>query len=336
MNIEFDSIPLVITVTPRQDLRNRTPATATKLLRACSVDVKTFSLPLSSSFHPYQAAQLLFSDDAHTRTAHQGNGQLFSGLCVHLVSTPVYNLVQTHALLHLVKTPTYNLSSFAGTSSPSQIPTFPSQSPSPYLSVTHHTSHPINPSFVTDTPISPPLSNFAVAKVDSKSSSEDPPLQRIKKKPRKYKPADKKVHTVPATLPEEYRIHRNIIGDPLESMPKLSPHPLNFVPTGRYTQERMEAMNQAHEGDFLLPEERKLLHHLMMEQNEAFVWDETEKGHFKEVYFQPIKIPVIEHTPWQLKNMPIPPGIYTQVIEAVCKKIALGVYEPSNLSYQSR
>jgi hypothetical protein len=97
----------------------------------------------------------------------------------------------------------------------------------------------------------------------------------------------------------------------------------------------MEAMDQAHKGDFLLPEERKLLHHLMMEQNEAFAWDETEKGHFKEVYFPPIKIPVIEHTPWQLKNMPIPPGIYVQVIKAVCKKIASGVYEPLNSSYRS-
>jgi hypothetical protein len=95
----------------------------------------------------------------------------------------------------------------------------------------------------------------------------------------------------------------------------------------------MEAMDQAHEGDFLLPEEHKLLHHLMMEQNKAFVWDETEKGHFKEVYFPPIKIPVIEHTSWELKNMPISPGIYVQVIEAMCKKIASGVYEPLNSSY---
>jgi hypothetical protein len=231
--------------------------------------------------------------------------------------------------------PTHENGTFTG-SSPPQLSTFSSQSPSPYLSVTHHTSHPFNPSFVTDSPISSPLLNFAVVKVDPKSSSEDPPLQHVKKKPHKYKPADKKVHTMPATLPEEYRIHCNIIGDPLESMPKLFPHPPNFVPTGCYTQECMEAMDQAYEGNFLLPEERKLLHHLMMEQNKAFAWDETEKGHFKEVYFPPIKIPIIKHTPWQLKNMPIPPGIYAQVIEAMRKKIASGVYKPLNSSYQSR
>jgi hypothetical protein len=262
---------------------------------------------------------------------HQSNSQLFLEIYAHLASTPVYNSIQTHALLHLVKMPAHKTGTFVGLSSPSQIPTSSLQSISPYLSVTHHTSRPFNPSFVTHTSITPPLSNFAVTKVDSKSSSEDPPLQCVKKKPRKYKPAD----TVPATLPEEYCIHCNIIRDPLESMPKFSPHPPNFVPTSRYTQEHMEPMDQAHKGDFLLPKERKLLHHLMMEQNEAFAWDKTEKGHFQEVYFPPIKIPIIEHTPWQLKNMPIPPGIYVQVIEAVCKKIASGVYEPSNLLYQS-
>jgi hypothetical protein len=98
MNIEFDGLPLVITVTPRQEFRSRTPATATELLRACSVDIKTFSLPSSPCIHPYQAAQLLFSDDAHTRTAHQNNGQLFSEICSHLASTPVYNSVQTHSI----------------------------------------------------------------------------------------------------------------------------------------------------------------------------------------------------------------------------------------------
>jgi hypothetical protein len=126
MNIEFDGLPLVITITPRQELRNRTPATATKLLRACSVDIKTFSFPSSSSIHPYQAAQLLFSDDTHTRTAHQNNSQLFSEICANLASTPVYNSIQTHALLHLAKKPTHENGIFAGLSPPSQPPTFSS------------------------------------------------------------------------------------------------------------------------------------------------------------------------------------------------------------------
>ena len=36
------------------------------------------------------------------------------------------------------------------------------------------------------------------------------------------------------------------------------------------------------------------------------------------------------------QELPIPPGIYDQVIEVIWKKIQAGVYEPSNSSYRSR
>ena len=60
-----------------------------------------------------------------------------------------------------------------------------------------------------------------------------------------------------------------------------------------------------------------------------------EKGRFKDEYFAPIKIPVIEHIPWVHKNLPILPGILKKVIKLFWEKIAAGVYEPSNLSYRS-
>ncbi len=46
----------------------------------------------------------------------------------------------------------------------------------------------------------------------------------------------------------------------------------------------------------------KLLHQVMMKQNGAFAWEDSEKGRFKEEFFPPVEIPVIEHTPWVLKN----------------------------------
>jgi len=78
-------------------------------------------------------------------------------------------------------------------------------------------------------------------------------------------------------------------------MPELNPRPPEFTPTGRYTQERKDEMDQIHKGDFLWPEERKLVHHLMMEQNQAFAWDDTERGRFREDFFPPIVMPTIEH-----------------------------------------
>ena len=153
---------------------------------------------------------------------------------------------------------------------------------------------------------------------------------------KKYKPVALKVKPVYAELPDEFRIKRNIIGDPLKDMPRLNPKPPDFVPTGRYTQERKEGFDKIHNGDFLWPEERKLIHHLMMEQNQAFAWDDTERGRFREDFFPPIVIPTIEHRPWVYRNIPIPAGIYEEVCNIVKRKIEAGVYEPSNAPYQSR
>jgi len=40
-------------------------------------------------------------------------------------------------------------------------------------------------------------------------------------------------------------------------------------------------------------------------------------------------MPVVEHKPWVLRNMPIPPGIYEDVCKIIQTKIDAGVYERS-------
>ena len=152
----------------------------------------------------------------------------------------------------------------------------------------------------------------------------------------KYKPVALKVRPVFDALPEGYRIERNITGDPLEGMTEFSPHPKEFVPTGRYTQERKEHMDKVHGGEFLQGDERALVHNILMEFNGAFAWDDSECGSFKTEFFPPIVMPVVPHTPWVLKNIPIPPGIYDEVCKIIKKKIDAGVYEPSNSAYRSR
>ena len=76
----------------------------------------------------------------------------------------------------------------------------------------------------------------------------------------KYKPVALKVKPIYAELPEQYRIIRDIKGDPLKNMPRLNPRPPDFVPMGRYTQERKDEFDKIHKGDFLWPEERKLMY----------------------------------------------------------------------------
>jgi hypothetical protein len=105
---------------------------------------------------------------------------------------------------------------------------------------------------------------------------------------------------------------------------------------GRYTQERKEQFDQVHVGDFLLPEEKKLMHQFMCLQNEVFAWNDLEQGHFHEDFFPPIEILTIPHKPWAQRNIPILPGIYDEVCCIIKCKIDAGVYEPSNSSYRSK
>ncbi|KDR65752.1 hypothetical protein GALMADRAFT_20266, partial [Galerina marginata CBS 339.88] len=113
-------------------------------------------------------------------------------------------------------------------------------------------------------------------------------------------------------------------------MPELNPNPTDFVPTGRYTETRQKVFDKVHEGDFLLPEERKLVHNVMMNQNEAFAWEDSERGTFREDFFPPVVIPTVEHTPWVYKNIPIPPGLYDEVCRIIKSKRDSGVYQASN------
>ena len=153
---------------------------------------------------------------------------------------------------------------------------------------------------------------------------------------RKYKPVAQKIRPVLAELPDKFRIQRKIIGDPLASMPALSPNPPPFQPTGRYTTERRDIIDKVHPEGFLWPQERSLMHHFMCIQNMGFAWDDSERGRFREDFFPPVIMPVVEHKPWVLRNMPIPPGIYDEVCKIIQIKIDAGVYERSNSSYRSR
>jgi Integrase zinc binding domain/RNase H-like domain found in reverse transcriptase len=152
---------------------------------------------------------------------------------------------------------------------------------------------------------------------------------------KKYKKVANRTYPVKGTLPEEFRIVRRSHPSPLEDMPVLPFHPPEFTPGQIYTQERKDA-HMANPGGFLWPEEEKLVHHLIKVQEKAFAWEEGEKGRFFPEFFDPVLLPVVEHTPWRHKNIPIPPGIHNQVVSIIQAKIDAGVYEDSNSSYRSR
>lgn len=153
---------------------------------------------------------------------------------------------------------------------------------------------------------------------------------------KKYKPVALKVKPVLGELPDKFRIIRNITGDPLVGILELPLNPPDFVAKGRYSQERKDKLDLAHGGDFLWLEERKLLHWLVVEQNEAFAWEDSERGSFKEEYFPAVEIPTVAHVPWVERQFRIPPAIFEEVCKIIKRKIDTGVYEPSNSSYRSK
>jgi len=119
-------------------------------------------------------------------------------------------------------------------------------------------------------------------------------------------------------------------------IPRLSERPPEFQTKGRYNLDCKEKLDAIHPAGFLWPEERKLMHWLVAEQNKAFAWDDTEQGKFKEEFFPLVEIPTVAHIPWVEKPFRIPPAIYEEVCKMIKRKIDAGVYEPSNSSYQSR
>jgi hypothetical protein len=150
-----------------------------------------------------------------------------------------------------------------------------------------------------------------------------------------YKRVDKKVKPVSTTFPEEARVKRHVPENVLATLTPLSKRPPDFFPTPHLTQERLELLNINPE-NYLSSEEEKLFIQVMTNNEAALAFVDTERGTLKESYFSPYIMPTVPHTPWEYKNIPIPPGIRDKVIELLKEKMAAGVYEPSQSSYRSR
>jgi hypothetical protein len=115
----------------------------------------------------------------------------------------------------------------------------------------------------------------------------------------------------------------------------LKTRPSDFVPKGRYTAERKDAMEERHKG-FLQAEELKMLHELVGNHEQAFAWNDEERGNFRHDFFPPVEFPVVEHETWVERSIPIPRGQLEEFCKTIKNKIDAGVYEPSNASYRSK
>jgi hypothetical protein len=150
-----------------------------------------------------------------------------------------------------------------------------------------------------------------------------------------YKTEDRKVVPVKTEYPKDCQTKCSIPEDPLLTLPVLTPHPPEFFPSSKITMDRFKEIELNADG-YLLPEEEKLMAHILKLNEDVLAWTENERGTFKRSYFSDYKIPVKLHTPWEYKPIPIPPGHKEEFIKLLKDKIKAGVYEPSQASYRSR
>ncbi len=151
---------------------------------------------------------------------------------------------------------------------------------------------------------------------------------------KKYKPVAKKVRPIGTTMPNEFRIVRRIPSDPLIGMRDMPTRPPEWEPSPYITRERLDGFKIG-EGDFLWPEEVKLVKWIIMQHEKVFAWKEAERRRFRSDYLPPVKIPTVPHTPWVRRHLPIPPAVRTELMKLLYDKIKAGVYEESNSSYRA-
>ena len=167
--------------------------------------------------------------------------------------------------------------------------------------------------------------------VEEELDNPDEPTKIVDCFAKKYKPVALKVKPVLGTLPERFRITKEIIGDLLKNMSRLPERPPEFQTKGHYNLDYKEKLDIVHLSGFLWPKERKPMYWLVAEQNEAFAWDNTKREKFKEEFFPLVEIPTVAHIPWVEKLFRILPAIYEEVCKMIKRKIDAGVYELSNL-----
>src|SRR6202167_962660 len=129
-----------------------------------------------------------------------------------------------------------------------------------------------------------------------------------------YKPVDRRVRPISGAFPQEALVRQTFSHNPLGGLPSLSKNPLEFSPTRKISAERLKLINVNSAG-FLWPEEEKLFAQVMVLNEAALAFEETDQGTLHKDYFSSNVIPTIPHTAWEERNIPISPGIKKNAID---------------------
>ncbi|KAE8239698.1 hypothetical protein A4X13_0g8112, partial [Tilletia indica] len=150
-----------------------------------------------------------------------------------------------------------------------------------------------------------------------------------------YKPVARKVRPVATTITEDDRVRINIPSDFEVDMPSVPFAAPLFQPGKRLTRERLDELDLDADG-MLNEDELALLTQVLLQNEHALAFDESEKGVVDENIVPPVKIPVVEHEIWDQRKIPISAAIKEQVMRLLQEKIDSGLYEHSSAGYTSK
>jgi hypothetical protein len=102
------------------------------------------------------------------------------------------------------------------------------------------------------------------------------------------------------------QIFKPIIIPELAKLPLEPPLLVDFEPTPRLSRERLDYMLATIPEGFLSKREVDLLVFVIRTRENAFAFNDTERGTFSPRYFPDYEIPVIEHTPWVQPPIRVP------------------------------
>ncbi|ORX69222.1 hypothetical protein DL89DRAFT_215830, partial [Linderina pennispora] len=137
----------------------------------------------------------------------------------------------------------------------------------------------------------------------------------------KYKPVAQKVRPVDAELPEEMQLSRS-------HMPKAK-SPGTVLDSKK--------LDQMHIGDGALTQaEVHMFRTMLPDVQAAFAFNNSEMGLLVDDVEPPVRIPTVEHKPWQYRAYPVAKGLYERVVELLQTKLDAGVLEPAIGAYANR
>jgi hypothetical protein len=144
-----------------------------------------------------------------------------------------------------------------------------------------------------------------------------------------YKPVARKARPVDTAMLESDKPLMKEQVDLMKDAPEVdlgAPHWKDLEPGVHMTPERTAAL-AAELKDNLSDQEKNVLMSVLRANEMALAWVDEEKGGFTEEYIPALRIPTVEHRPWQDRMIRLPMRTRDKVLEYLRSKIMPGLYE---------